>query len=178
MQDSKRVFLHTARTDSPLFCSWPDAFGPCQFEFNSPDPFEFLVPASQLASTSQAPTAHLRIYLTGFFEPALIAFTEIAANPRLMYRCSIHCTLSDMPDLLRLLEPRGRIYGSLAEFQTEHLLPENPDAAAIVGLVGSNGEFRLEVRLNQHPLSHPETGAWLEQLVGHSLVYAPLPAFP
>ena len=177
-QNSQRVSLHTTRTDSPLFCSWPDAFGPCQFEFNSPDPFEFLVPASQLASTNTTPSAHVRIYLTGFLEPALMAFTKIASNPRLMYRCSIHCTLSDMPDLLRLLEPQGRVYGSLAEFQTGHLLPEGSDAAVIVGLVGTNGEFRLEIRLNQHPLSHTETADWLEQLVSHPLVYAPLPTFP
>ena len=34
-----RVLLHNARREVPFFCSWPDAFGPCQFEFNSPDPF-------------------------------------------------------------------------------------------------------------------------------------------
>ncbi|MCA9420529.1 MAG: hypothetical protein KC592_05915, partial [Nitrospira sp.] len=94
------------------------------------------------------------------------------------YRCSIHCTLSDMPELLQLLEPQGRVYGSLAEFQTDYLLPEGADVAAIVGLVGTNGEFRLEIRLNQRPLPHQATEQWLEELVGHPLIYAPLPAFP
>jgi hypothetical protein len=177
-QKSDRVLLHTTRTDAPLFCSWPDAFGPCQFELNSPDPFEFLVPASQLAATHQGKPANLRVYFTGFPESVLLDFTRIAPNPRLLYRCSIHCTLSEMPDLLRLLEPRGRVYGSLAEFQTGHLFPESADAAVIVGLVGTNGEFRLEIRLNQRPLSHQNTERWLEELVGHALIYSPLPAFP
>ena len=173
-----RVLLHSARTDAPLFCSWPDAFGPCQFELNSPDPFEFLVPASQLAATHQGQPANLRVYLTGFSESDLLDFSKIAPNPRFMYRCSIHCTLSDMPDLLQLLEPGGRVYASLAEFQTGHLFPEGADAAAIVGLVGTNGEFRLEIRLNQRPLPHQDTERWLEELVGHTLRYSPLPAFP
>jgi hypothetical protein len=177
-QNSERVLLQTARTDAPFFCSWPDAFGPCQFELNSPDPFEFLVPASQLAATCQGQPANLRVYFTGFPEPVLWKFTRIAPNPRCMYRCSIHCTLSDMPQLLQLLEPRGRIYGSLAEFQTGHLLPEATDAAVIVGLVCTNGEFRLEIRLNQRPLPHQDTERWLEELVGHPLNYSPLPAFP
>jgi hypothetical protein len=177
-QKSDRVLLHTTRTDAPLFCSWPDAFGPCQFELNSPDPFEFLVPASQLAATHQGKPANLRVYFTGFPESVLLDFTRIAPNPRLLYRCSIHCTLSEMPDLLRLLEPRGRVYGSLAEFQTGHLFPESADAAVIVGLVGTNGEFRLEIRLNQRPLPHQDTEQWLEELVGHALIYSPLPAFP
>jgi hypothetical protein len=177
-QNSERVLLQTARTDAPFFCSWPDAFGPCQFELNSPDPFEFLVPASQLAATCQGQPANLRVYFTGFPESVLLDFSRIAPNPRFMYRCSIHCTLSDMPDLLRLLEPRGRVYGSLAEFQTGHLFPEGADSAVIVGLVGTNGEFRLEIRLNQHPLPHQETERWLEELVGHALMYSPLPAFP
>ena len=177
-QKGARVLLQTDRTDTPLFCSWPDAFGPCQFELNSPDPFEFLVPASQLAATYQGKPAHVRVYLTGFPEPALLDFTGIAPNPRFMYRCSIHCTLSDMPELLHLLEPQGRVYGSLAEFQTDYLLPEGEDVAAIVGLVGTNGDFRLEIRLNQRPLPHQATEQWLEELVGHPLVYSPLPAFP
>ena len=178
IQKNERVLLQTSRTDTPLFCSWPDAFGPCQFELNSPDPFEFLVPASQLAATRHGQPANLRVYFTGFSEPVLLELSRIAPNPRCMYRCSIHCTLSDMPDLLRLLEPRGRVYGSLAEFQTGHLFPEGADSAVIVGLVGTNGEFRLEIRLNQHPLSHQETERWLEELVGHTLMYSPLPAFP
>ena len=44
------VVLRAADTRAPLFCSWPDAFGPCQFEYNSLDAYEFLVPASRLVS--------------------------------------------------------------------------------------------------------------------------------
>jgi hypothetical protein len=95
-----------------------------------------------------------------------------------MYRCSLHCRLEEVPDIFSLLNSRGRIYGSLAEFQTTAPLPEGIDTAAIIGLVGSEGQFRLEIRLNQHPLSHQETEQWFEQLVGHDLVYAPLPVFP
>ena len=46
------------------------------------------------------------------------------------------------------------------------------------GTYGKEGQFRLEIRLNQHPLSHQETEQWFQQLVGHDLVYAPLPVFP
>ena len=176
--DNQRVSLHTPRTDAPLFCSWPDAFGPCQFELNSPDPFEFLVPASQLAATIPHPAEQVRVYLTGFSTQALRDFNHLPSNSRLMYRCSLHCRLEEVPDIFSLLNSHGRIYGSLAEFQTAAPLPEGVDAAAIVGLVGSEGQFRLEIRLNQHPLSHQETEQWFQQLVGHDLVYAPLPVFP
>ena len=40
----------------PFFCSWPDAFGPRQFEYNTADAYEFLVPASKLAATSRTGT--------------------------------------------------------------------------------------------------------------------------
>lgn len=176
--DNQRVSLHTSRINTPLFCSWPDAFGPCQFELNSPDPFEFLVPASQLAATIPHPAEQVRVYLTGFSTQALRDFNHLPSNSRLMYRCSLHCRLEEVRDIFSLLNSHGRIYGSLAEFQTAAPLPEGVDAAAIVGLVGSEGQFRLEIRLNRHPLSHQETEQWFQQLVGHDLVYAPLPVFP
>jgi len=176
--DNQKASLHTSRHDTPLFCSWPDAFGPCQFELNSPDPFEFLVPASQLAATIPHPVEQVRVYLTGFSAQALRDFNQLHPDSRLMYRCSLHCQLDEIPEIFSLLNSRGRIYGSLAEFQTAAPLPEGVNASAIVGLVGSEGEFRLEIRLNQQPLSHQETEQWFEQLVGHSLVYSPLPVFP
>lgn len=176
--ENQKVSLNTQRLDTPLFCSWPDAFGPCQFELNSPDPFEFLVPASQLAVTFPHPAEQVRVYLTGFSAQALRDFHHLHSDSRLTYRCSLHCQLQEVPEIFSLLNSRGRIYGSLAEFQTAVSLPEGVDAAAIVGLVGSEGQFRLEIRLNQHPLSHQETEQWFEQLVGHSLVYSPLPVFP
>ncbi len=173
-----KVVLHTLRQDCPLFCSWPDAFGPSQFELNSPDPFEFLVPASQLAATCSDSAGQVRAYLTGFSLPALREFNPLSAHSRLMYRCSLHCQLKEVPEIFALLKTRGRIYGSLAEFQTSGPLPHGTDAAAIIGFVGSEGHFHVEIRLNQHPLSHQETEQWLEHLLGHDLVYAPLPVFP
>jgi len=176
--DNQKVSLHTSQHDTPLFCSWPDAFGPCQFELNSPDPFEFLVSASQLTETLSHPAEQVRVYLTGFSAQALRDFNQLHPDSRLMYRSSLHCQLEEIPEIFSLLHSRGRIYGSLAEFQTTAFMPNGVDAAAIVGLVGSEGKFRLEIRLNQHPLSHRETEQWFEQLVGHALVYSPLPVFP
>ncbi len=173
-----KVSLQATRHDTPLFCSWPDAFGPCQFELNSPDPFEFLVPASQLASTTPQPIDHVRVYLTGFGPEALDTFHSLSSGTRFMYRCSLHCQFEEIPEIFSLLNARGRIYGSLAEFQTAAIKPEGSDTAAIVGLVGSEGQFHLEIRLNRHPLNHQETEQWLATLVGHDLVYAPLPVFP
>ena len=178
ISDHHKVSLQTSRQDTPLFCSWPDAFGPCQFELNSPDPFEFLVSASQLAATNVQPAEQVRVYLTGFSPQALCDFPHPTSNARLMYRCSLHCQLREIPEIFSLLNARGRMYGSLAEFQTAVALPDGVDASAIVGLVGSEGQFRLEIRLNQHPLSHQETETWFKNLVGHDLVYAPLPVFP
>ena len=176
--DHHKVTLQTSRNDTPLFCSWPDAFGPCQFELNSPDPFEFLVPASQLAATNSNPAEQVRVYLTGFPTQALSDFKPLQADSRLMYRCSLHCELREIPEIFSLLNSQGRLYGSLAEFQTSASLPKGIDAAAIVGLVGSEGQFRLEVRLNQYPLSHEKTEQWLQELLGYNLVYSPLPVFP
>ena len=177
-RNRQKVLLQTTRPDVPFFCSWPDTFGPCQFEFNSPDPFEFLVPGSRLAATWGNQPADIRVYFTGFPEKALHAFNQIVESPRLKYRCSIHCDLEEIAEVEKRLASRGRIYGSLAEFQTGSILGEGTDAAAIIGLVGFDGKFRLEIRLNQHPLTHSETTQWLERLVEFPLIYAPLPAFP
>src|SRR5581483_2856467 len=46
-----QVVVAPRQAGTALFCSWPDAFGPCQFEYNTSDPYEFLVPASRLAAT-------------------------------------------------------------------------------------------------------------------------------
>ena len=172
------IQLQTPRPDTPFFCSWPDAFGPCQFELNSPDPFEFLVPGSRLAATWPSPPVPVRAYMTGFTTKALANFSQILEAPRLKYRCSLHCCLHEIGEVQEQLASRGRIYGSLAEFQTESVLSEGRNTAAIIGFVGFEGRFQLEIRLNQHPLSHIDTTRWLERLVDTPLIYAPLPAFP
>jgi hypothetical protein len=172
------VVLRTTDTRTPLFCSWPDAFGPCQFEYNSPDAFEFLVPASRLAATYGGEPSRVRAYLTGFSEEALDEFQAVAPGARLAYRCSVHCPLDDLPEVLRAIAPGGRLYATLCELQAQQLKPDGADASVIVGIVGAEGGFQLEVRLNRAPLPEEEMAGWLEQLVGMPVTYAPLPPFP
>ena len=37
--------------------------------------------------------------------------------------------------------------------------------------------FGIEARLNKAPLKEEAMAGWLERLIGHPVVYAPLPAF-
>jgi hypothetical protein len=171
------VVLRPNDRDIPFFCSWPDSFGPCQFEYNSSDAYEFLVPARKLAATYEPEPAMVRAYLTGFSEAALAEFQEIEPGVRFAYRCSVHCPLDELPEVLSAIQPDGRLYATLCEFQTQDLLPEGEDAAAIIGIVGGDGGFQIEVRLNRAPLNEEAMGPWLERLIGHPVLYAPLPAF-
>ena len=173
-----RVTLHNAHKEVPFFCSWPDAFGPCQFELNSSDPFAFLVPASALASTHQLPTATVRVYLTGFSQEALNEFTTTEPRTRTVYRCSAHVRLTDLPDLLEIVGKGGRLYTTVSEFRTQSVLPDYPDAAAIVGIIGTTHHYQLEVRFNRMPLPMSEMDRWLEDLLTFPMTYAPLSPFP
>lgn len=172
-----QVVIASDDVRTPLFCSWPDAFGPSQFEYNSSDAFEFLVPASRLAATYEEP-ATVRAYLTGFSEEALKDFQAVEAGSRSVYRCSVHCPLDEIPEILATIAPTGRLYATLCEFQTQDMLAERQDASAIIGIVGLEGEFQLEARLNRAPLREDEMGPWLEQLLGLPVTAAPLPPFP
>ncbi|MCA9472003.1 MAG: hypothetical protein MRJ96_13230 [Nitrospirales bacterium] len=176
--DGKQVAVRSTREDAPLFCSWPDAFGPCQIELNSPDVYEFLVPASQLAATYQGSPPSVRAYLTGFTEDQLLNFDSFETPKRSVYRCSAHCQMQELPELLSVLGDTGRLYATLCEFQTASILPSGIDSAVIIGVVASRGQFQIEARLNRCPLSKDETADWLEQLVGIPMHYAPLSAFP
>ena len=169
--------LTPADPTTPFFCSWPDAFGPCQFEYNSGDAYEFLVPASRLAATVASQAANVRAYLTGFGTETLQKFGTIQPAGRSVYRCSVHCALGELPDVLSTIEPKGRLYSTLCEFNTQDLLPDGEEASAIVGIVGSNGRFQLEMRLNRAPLPEAQMAPWLERLLGHSVLYAPLLPF-
>ena len=173
-----RVVLHNTHKAVPFFCSWSDAFGPCQFEFNSSDSFAFLVPASGMASTYRLPTATVRMYLTGFDREALKEFKTIAPETHTVYRCSAHASLTDVPDLLEIVGQDGRLYTTISEFRTQVVLPEHPDAAAVVGIIGTKDHYQVEVRLNMMPLPQPQTEQWLEELLGYSMTYAPLSPFP
>jgi hypothetical protein len=86
--------------------------------------------------------------------------------------------LDDIPEILATIAPTGRLYATLCEFQTQDMLAEREDASAIIGIVGLEGAFQLEVRLNRAPLPEDEMGPWLEQLLGLPVTAAPLPPFP
>ncbi len=171
------VTLRPSDPSIPFFCSWPDAFGPCQFEYNSSDAYEFLVSASKLAATFGPEAAGVRTYLTGFSEEALTKFQSIEPGARLVYRCSVHCPLDELPEVLDAIQPDGRLYATLCEFQTTDLLPAGEDASAIIGIVGANGQFQIEARLNRAPLEDHAMVNWLEGIIGYPIRYAPLPAF-
>lgn len=175
--EKDQVVLRPADQAIPFFCSWPDAFGPCQFEYNTSDAYEFLVPASKLAATLAPEPAGVRAYLTGFTEEALLDFAGIESGARYVYRCSVHCPLDELPEVLDAIQPDGRLYATLCEFQTQDLLPAGDEASAIIGIVGGNGVFHIEARLNRAPLAEDAMGPWLERLIGHPVRYAPLPAF-
>jgi hypothetical protein len=170
--------LNPFQTDAPFFCSWPDAFGPCQFELNSSDAFEFLVPAGRLAATHGREPAIVRAYLTGFSPAALEEFASVHAGARTTYRCSAHCPLGEMPDILQAIAPAGRLYATLCEFRSQQFLPTGDDAYVIVGVMGHEGGFKIEVRLNRAPLPEDAVAGWLEALIGMPLAYAPLSPFP
>ncbi len=176
--ENESLVLRTSEKGVALFCSWPDAFGPCQFEYNSSNAFEFLVPASQMAATYAGEPATVRAYLTGFSEPALEEFRTVEESTRFTYRCSTHCKLDELPKVLQAIAPAGRLYATLCEFQTQSLLPNTEDAYGIIGIVGVSGGFQVEARLNRAPLPEDEMAGWLEKLLGHPMVYAPLPPFP
>jgi hypothetical protein len=82
-----------------------------------------------------------------------------------------------LPEIRSTIEPDGRLYSTLCEFQTQELLPNGGEASAIIGVVGSNAGFAIEARLNKAPLDEEMMIGWLERLIGHSVVYAPLPPF-
>jgi hypothetical protein len=175
--EKDQVVLRPGDSAIPFFCSWPDAFGPCQFEYNTGDAYEFLVPASKLAATYAPEPAGVRAYLTGFSESALTDFASIEPPARFAYRCSVHCPLDELPEVQEAIRPDGRLYATLCEFQTQELLPDSEDASAIIGIVGSNNTFQIEARLNRAPLSDAAMAEWLGRLIGQPVVYAPLPAF-
>ncbi|HUK57168.1 MAG TPA: hypothetical protein VLY20_10965 [Nitrospiria bacterium] len=172
-----KVLLQATEPTAALLCSWPDAFGPCQFEYNGPDTFEFLVPAGRLAATCGGEAVTVRAYLTGFSEPALKDFETTGPGARYAYRCSVHAQLQDLPELLSVIRPDGRLYTTLCEFQTRELYPSMESAWVIIGAVGTDDGYAIEARLNRAPLPENEMDGWLETLLGFPMTYAPLPPF-
>ena len=175
----KLVQLRSDQEEVPFFCSWPDAFGPCQFEFNSSDPYEFLVPATRLASTYQESKGPVRVYLTGFSPEAFSAFSSLPHSSfRTLYRCSTHCCLNEISELLNILGSRGRLYTTICEFQTQKILPSGQNASAIIGFASNGRGLQLEARCNLMPLPPEEMTGWWDEFLGVPMTYAPLAPFP
>ena len=176
--EQEKVVVSSLNGDAVLFCSWPDAFGPCQFEYNLADPFYCLVPATQLSKTLSTQCATVRAYMTGFDMKALDDFWRIQPEETYAYRCCVHCKAEDLSTVQEVIQPSGRLYATICEFQTQELLPHGYDAWAIVGVIASENKFKVEVRLNRAPLSEADMSSWLEAVIGYPMVYSPLPAFP
>jgi hypothetical protein len=175
---NEKVILQTTEPDAALLCSWPDAFGPCQFEYNVPNAFEFLVPAGRLAATWGGEPTTVRAYLTGFSESALKEFETTAPGARYAYRCSVHTKMEELPALLQVILPDGYLYATLCEFQTQELNPNTENAWVIIGIVGMKRGWVIEARLNRAPFPEDQMADWLEKLLGFPVAYAPLPPFP
>ncbi|MFZ5861532.1 MAG: hypothetical protein ACOYXR_01585 [Nitrospirota bacterium] len=154
--------------------SWPDAFGPCQFEYVIEDRYALLVPTARLVERLGVQPAVLRTYLSGWPTDALSAFHALQPATKLLHRGFVHASLNDLPAIADAVSPRGRVVATLGEFPTASLLPGGHDAYTVLGAVGAHDGFTLEMRLNRLPLSKGDTEAWLEGLVGLSVIYSPL----
>jgi hypothetical protein len=154
--------------------SWPDAFGPCQFEYVVLDRYELLVPAARLVERLGLRPALLRTFLSGWSPDALAAFHQLQPESKLLYRGFVHAQLADLPAIAAAVAPRGRALATLCEFRTPGLLPGAYEAYAVIGAIGDREGFTLEIRLSRMPLPADQTAAWLEALVGVPMVYTPL----
>lgn len=154
--------------------SWPDAFGPCQFEYVVLDRYELLVPAARLVERLGLRPAALRTFLSGWSLEALTEFHRLQPGTKLLYRGFVHAPLTDLVAIAAAVAPRGRALATLCEFRTPDLLPGAREAYAVIGTIGSREGFTIELRLNRMPLSEERTAAWLAELVGVPVVYSPL----
>ncbi|MEW6683286.1 MAG: hypothetical protein AB1451_10260 [Nitrospirota bacterium] len=154
--------------------SWPDAFGPCQFEYVVLDRYQLLVPAARLVERLGPRPAGLRTFLSGWSHEALAAFHQLQPASKLLYRGFVHARLADLSAIADAVAPRGRALTTLCEFRTLELLPQAHEAYAVVGAIGDREGFTLEIRLNRRPLPANQTSAWLEALLGVPVVYTPL----
>jgi hypothetical protein len=154
--------------------SWPDAFGPCQFEYVIEDRYALLVPAARLVERLGTRPAVLRTYLSGWPEGALAAFRALQPTTKLLHRGFVHATLNDLPAIADVIAPRGRVLATLGEFSTAGMIPDGREAYAVIGAIGGHDGFAVEMRLNRLPLSRGDTEVWLESLVGAPVAYAPL----
>lgn len=154
--------------------SWPDAFGPCQFEYVVLDRYELLVPAARLVDRLGVSPATLRSFLSGWSPEALAEFRRLQPAAKLLYRGFVHAPLADLAAIAEAVAPRGRALATLCEFRSPDLLPGAREAYAVIGAIGSCEGFTVEIRLNRMPLPADRTGAWLAELVGVPVEYTPL----
>jgi len=161
-------------SSSPVSCSWPDAFGPCQFEQIVVDPYELLVPAARFVSKMGSRPATVRTFFSGFSKGVLEAFHRLQPTSRFLYRGYVHAPLKDLSKIVKAIEPNGRVLANLCEFRTGQILSEGEEAYAVIGVIGGESGFKIEIRLNRAPLPEEQMEGWLQRLMGMEMRYAPL----
>jgi hypothetical protein len=154
--------------------SWPDAFGPCQFEYVVADRYELLVPAARLIERLGVRPATLRTFLSGWPRSVLAEFHRLQPGSRLLYRGFLQASLDDVPEIVKAIAPHGRVLVTLCEFRTGEVLRTAEESYAVVGVIGSAMGYTIEMRLNRAPLPEHEMEEWLERLIGVPMGYAPL----
>jgi hypothetical protein len=176
-REDKSVTLFSTDSSALLSVTWPDAFGPCQFEFVVSDRYSLLVPASRFVSKFGIHSSNLRIFLSGFPLEHLKKIRQLQSDAALSYRGFLQAPMTDLPDIVAAVAPVGKGLINLCDFQTEHFVSSPVSAEGVIGVIGEPGGYKIEVRLNRTPLSKRETGTWLERVIGAPMVYSPLPLF-
>lgn len=170
-----RLSITAMEPDTAVSVSWPDAFGPCQFEYVVSDRYALLVPAAQLVSKMAKQPATVKTFLSGFSAEKLESFHVLQAESQMYYRGYLHACLNDMPRIVDTVRAHdGRILINLCEFETEQILPRAEKASAVIAIIGDVLGFKIEIRLNRAPLPEDKMAEWLKELAGFPVVYAPL----
>jgi hypothetical protein len=171
----KRSLRISAEEDaSAVSLSWPDAFGPCQFEYIVSDRYELLVPSARFVSKVGVAPAMIRTFLSGFPKEVLDEFHRLQPESKMLYRGYIHAPLNDLPAVVEAMAPNGRALVNLCEFGSRTILPQGEESSVVVGVIGCESGFKIEVRLNRAPLPEEEMEEWLNALIGRPMAYAPL----
>ena len=145
--EKQAVVLKPVDASIPFFCSWPDAFGPCQFEYNSSDAYEFLVPASKLAATFGTQPADVRTYLTGFSEPALKEFDRFKPGRSMPTDARSIAPSMNYPNCSVRSNHRGVSIPRSANFKRKNCYPTEPMHRRSSESSGTARGFEMEVRL-------------------------------